>query len=320
MDFQQFHRNQLLTKETMNLRYRLRLPAVTNFKQTKRTHPIPRATAGGFTLIELLVVIAIIAILAALLLPVLSKAKVKAQGIQCMSNTRQLSLAWRMYIEDFSDGLPAADGAVPGAPEWDGGGFMDFAANNPVNYDITVNITKSPLWKYCGKSAAIWKCPADRSTVLNGAARVPRVRSVSMNCFMGGEDGSKAFAGLLASNAKFRTFTKLTSIPNPDSMYVFLDENEDSINNGWFGVDMAGIAYAGTAANPGQYGFLDFPAYYHNNAAGFSFADGHSEIQKWEDGRTMPPVRDVTLVNFNGTPSAGNPDIEWIGKHASVSK
>lgn len=124
--------------------------------------------ADGLTLIELLVVIAIIAILAAMLLPVLSKTKVKAQGIECMSNTRQLTLAWLMYIENNSDSLPAADGAVPGAPEWDGGGFMDFAPNNPVNYDITVNMKKSPLWKYCGNSAGIWKCPADNSTVLKG--------------------------------------------------------------------------------------------------------------------------------------------------------
>jgi len=72
------------------------------------------------------------------------------------------------------------------------------------------------------------------------------------------------------------------------------------------------------AADPNQYGFFDFPAYYHNNAAGFSFADGHSDIQKWVDGRTMPPVRDVPLVILSGIPSAGNPDIEWIGMHASV--
>jgi prepilin-type N-terminal cleavage/methylation domain-containing protein/prepilin-type processing-associated H-X9-DG protein len=276
--------------------------------------------ADGFTLIELLVVITIIAILAALLMPVLNKAKIKAQGIQCMSNTRQLTLAWIMYIQNNSDGLPAADGAVPRVPEWDGGGFMDFAPNNPANYNISVTLAKSPLWKYCGESAKIWKCPADRSTVLDGRERVPRVRSVTMNCFMGGENGSAAFPGLLARNAEFRTFTTLTGIPDPNNLFVILDENEDSINNGWFGMDMAGIAYAGIAANPNQYEFLDFPAYYHNNAAGFSFADGHSEIHPWGDGRTMPPVRDVTLVNVNGTPSPGNPDIAWLGSHASVPK
>ena len=174
----------------------LHLFAGANSPHPKSTPRDPRASAGGFTLIELLVVIAIIAILAALLLPVLSKTKVKAQGIQCLSNTRQLSLAWRMYIEENSDGLPAADGAVPGVPEWDGGGFMDFTADNPVNYDITANMTKSPLWKYCGKSAGIWKCPADRSTVLKGAVPVPRVRSVSVNCFMG---GARRFRGVFTA-------------------------------------------------------------------------------------------------------------------------
>jgi prepilin-type N-terminal cleavage/methylation domain-containing protein/prepilin-type processing-associated H-X9-DG protein len=283
-------------------------------------HRMASAATGGFTLIELLVVIAIIAILAALLLPVLNKTKISAQGIQCMSNTRQMTLAWRMYVENNSDGLPAANGLVPGAPEWDGGGYMDFTADIPVNYDITVNVTKSPLWKYCGQTAGIWKCPADRSTVLKGGNPVPRVRSISVNCFMGGDDGSAAFSGLLAANAKFQTFRKLTGVPTPDSLFVFLDENEDSINNGWFGMVMAGIPYAGNAANPGQYEFLDFPAYYHNNAAGMSFADGHSEIQIWHDRRTMPPVRDVTLVNLSGTPSPGNLDVEWIGVHASVPK
>ncbi len=292
-------------------------------RKCRRDGPAGRAAQGvahGFTLIELLVVIAIIAILAALLLPVLNKAKIQTQGIQCMSNTRQLTLAWIMYIQNSSDSLPAADGAVPGVPEWDGGGFMDFAANNPVNYDITVNLTRSPLWKYSGPSAGIWKCPADRSTVLKGSARVPRVRSVSLNCFMGGEDGSATYSGVMTGNAKFRTFTKLPNIPTPDNLYVFLDENEDSINNGWFGISMNGIPFAGTAANPSAYAFFDFPAYYHNNAAGFSFADGHSEIQKWGDGRTMPPVRDVTLVNISGTPSPGNRDIEWLGAHASVPR
>src|SRR5204862_5514914 len=168
----------------------------------------------------------------------LTKAKTRAQGIMCMNHTRQLMYAWRMYADDNRDMLTGADFAGSG-PEWDGGGFMDFAANNPVNYDINQNITKSPLWPYCGKSPQIFKCPADKATVIVGAARQPRVRSMSMNCFMGGEDGS-ALGGALAGNSAYRTFRKLSSIPFPTQMMVFLDENEVSLNNGWFALSMIG--------------------------------------------------------------------------------
>src|SRR3974377_98755 len=161
-----------------------------NLYAAERKRALACSAGAGFALIELLVVIAIIAILAAMLLPALSKAKVRSQGVTCMNNTKQLMLAWRLYADENADRIT---GSFVGGfgPEWDGGGFMDFAPNNPVNYDIHQNLTQSPLWPYCGKNAAIFKCPADRSTVVNNlGARVPRVRSMSMNPFMGGPDGS----------------------------------------------------------------------------------------------------------------------------------
>src|ERR1051325_5802767 len=190
---------------------------------------------GGFTLIELLVVIAIIAILAAMLLPALAKAKEKAQGVKCMNNSKQLMLAWRMYADDNRDNLTGGDAAGTG-PAWVTG-FMDFSSS-PVNWDVNNDITKSPLWIYCGKSAAIFKCPADRSTVLNNVgARVSRVRSMSINGFMGGEDP----ANITGVNAgAFRVFSKLAQVTEPSKMMTFLDEREDSINNGWFGVNTSG--------------------------------------------------------------------------------
>src|SRR5262245_50390425 len=120
------------------------------FKDEHRAHHSSRLTRLGFTLIELLVVIAIIAILAAMLLPVLTKAKIKAQGVQCMSNTKNLMVAWRMYAEDNRDALPGADGAGVG-PEWDGGGFMDFSSS-AINWDPNLSIKRSPIWNYCGNS------------------------------------------------------------------------------------------------------------------------------------------------------------------------
>jgi prepilin-type N-terminal cleavage/methylation domain-containing protein len=170
---------------------------------------VSRTANGGFTLIELLVVIAIIAILAAMLLPALAKTKEKAKGIMCMGNSRQLMLAWQMYAGENRDNLTGADVGGSGT-DWVTG-FLDFSSS-PANWDVNNDITQSPLWPYCGKSAAIFKCPSDRSTVLNSVgARVPRVRSVSMNCFMGGPDGS-AYGGPLTANSNFKTFSKITNI------------------------------------------------------------------------------------------------------------
>jgi prepilin-type N-terminal cleavage/methylation domain-containing protein/prepilin-type processing-associated H-X9-DG protein len=276
---------------------------------------ISRPAAGGFTLIELLVVIAIIAILAAMLLPALTKAKEKAAGIKCMNNTRQLMIAWRMYADDNRDQVTGGDGVGAGSgPAWVTG-FMDFSAN-AVNWDVNNDITKSPLWNYCGKSAKIFKCPADNSAVLVGASRLPRVRSMSINGFMGGEDPA-AVTGIGAGI--WRVFLKLSQVTQPSKMMTFLDEREDSINNGWFGVNTSGMAHGTTPANPGSYAFFDFPAFYHNRAAGIAFADGHSEIHRWHDGRTMRPIGTTSIVVLPGTPSANNQDVFWINDHASVA-
>ena len=133
-----------------------------------------------------------------------------------------------------------------------------------------------------------------------------------MNCWMGGEDAGNIISGITPGT--WRVFRTLSQIRRPSKMFVLLDENEDSINNGWFGVDMLGYPN-----NPAQAGFFDWPAYYHDRACGFAFADGHSEIHRWLDARTLPPVRDVTLVTTTTpTPSPNNPDAAWIAEHATV--
>jgi prepilin-type N-terminal cleavage/methylation domain-containing protein/prepilin-type processing-associated H-X9-DG protein len=290
------------------------------------------AQLRGFTLIELLVVIAIIAILAALLLPALTKAKLKAQGIQCMNNGRQLSIAWRMYADDNQDRLIlSSDDGTGGANPLNAYAWtlthMDFTSN-PKNWDPTVDIMIRPLWPY-NKSAGIYKCPADRSTVTVNGQTYPRVRSISMNFFLGGFAGGSAASGvgvrgwgsLYPIYFKLADLNGLGTSPGPSKTFVFLDEREDCINWGNFMTDMSGFPcklYAN--GNAGLYEWNeDLPASYHNRACGFSFADGHSEIRRWKDPKTMPPVASGVLSGGKGSgqtwPAPYSVDVAWMQDH-----
>ena len=266
----------------------------------------------GFTLIELLVVIAIIAILAALLLPVLSKAKIRAQGIGCMNNTRQLMYAWRMYAEENRDILPFAYGGAPYT--WVVGNLDDATPAAPENWNLDVTLRRSLLWPYCGNSPGIFHCPADTSYGINNLnQRVPRVRSVAMSNWVGGNGdspttGYKGYWGLASLNSVvFRKTTQMVR-PGPSMTFVFLDERQDSINDGYFVTEMDGYP------NPATTKIVDYPASYHNRAAGFAFADGHSEIHKWRDPRTYPPIRTGLPLN---QPSPNNVDVTWMRDHCS---
>ena len=272
----------------------------------------------GFTLIELLVVIAIIAILAALLLPALNKGKLKAQGIQCLTNHRQLCLAWRMYSDDNQDRLLyASDNPYDSstiASTWVTGYLQWYNPQDPANWDPNHDITKSPMWPYCGQSLSIWKCPADRSfVVVNGQAK-PRVRSMSMNFFLGGFGGWDG-SGFL-DTASYKLYFKQTELadPGPAKVFVFLDMRPDSIDIGNFAPRMSGWPN-----QPALYGFYDLPGCYHNLACGFSFADGHSETHRWRDGRTTPPLLESSNISDQYS-SPNNPDVAWLQDHATRPK
>jgi prepilin-type N-terminal cleavage/methylation domain-containing protein/prepilin-type processing-associated H-X9-DG protein len=261
----------------------------------------------AFTLIELLVVIAVIAILAALLLPALAKARQRTEGISCMNNNRQLTLAWRLYIEDNGDVLPFAYGGEPYV--WVTG---DLSLDTPTaagNWDAANTVGKSILAPYAGKNLAIWRCPADKSTGINPAGqRVPRPRSRSMSIWTGGNGDSpgNGYKGMWGPGGNWLVYRKLAQMvnPGPAMTYVLLDEREDSINDGFYVVEMDGYPDLATTK------IVDYPASYHSKAAGFSFADGHSEIHKWRDGRTTPQISAQDRPLNQSTPN--NLDVFWM--------
>ena len=273
----------------------------------------------------MLVVIAIIAILAGLLLPALTTAKVKTRGIQCMNNHRQLTLAWKMYVDDNDDVLPYASHSPYGflADQnqfaWVTG-QLDFDPNNPSNWDVEKDIKKSPLWNYCGNNAEIWKCPADFSYVTVNGERRQRVRSMSMNLWVGGFDGYDGgfSAGKNAplgthGGDPWRVYLKMGDFvdPGPVNTFLLMDMREDSIDWGNFLPDMRGWP-----DKPNQTGFYDYPASYHHRAGGLSFVDGHAEIKRWLDDRTMPKLVPNGFVP-DQLASPNNRDIIWLQERST---
>jgi prepilin-type N-terminal cleavage/methylation domain-containing protein len=272
----------------------------------------------GFTLIELLVVIAIIAILAALLLPALAHAKVRAQRIQCLSNLKQLALGWYMYSGDNNDRIVPTVGqgglqilSTNGNSFWLPGN----AANQWIYGDMSVPVAATSdillrvglMFPYA-PNVGVYKCPADKKKVpFTGK---DTIRSMSMNAYMNPLTGPPAAPAVTPPgplNTAYRLFKKQNdiSVLGAANCWVLIDENPVSINDGWFCVD----------PSPTANDWIDKPATYHDRAGGLSYADGHGEIKPWKD---------VNLIGYLGPPETAlapmppGDDLHWLGRRTSV--
>jgi prepilin-type N-terminal cleavage/methylation domain-containing protein/prepilin-type processing-associated H-X9-DG protein len=281
----------------------------------------PLGSRAGFTLVELMVVITIVAILASLLLPALVRSKSHARSILCMRNGKQLTVAWTMYSGDNNDCLVYNLGgdtnrtsfAPDNQPNW---------VNNIMDWELSVDDTNTSFLdssllgqQYFGHSPSIFKCPEDTalSPIQQQAGWTARVRSVSMNAMVG-NPGSLLQGSSNTNNPTYRQFLKDSDIPTPSSIFVFLDEHANSINDGYF-LNTPGDPEGGTN---NVLEWIDLPAAYHNGGGSFSFADGHTEIHQWANDSTKQPNQAYAFTLPMPIRSGDTADFNWVLQKTSV--
>jgi len=272
--------------------------------EVESSSPPKERQTEGFTLIELLVVIAIIAILAAMLLPALSNAKARGQAASCASNSKQLQLCWMLYSLDFNDTI--VPNAIDDSHAWIDGSGSALAYDLPGATNIAT-IQRGLLFQY-NKQVKIYACPGQQRVEVisrNGLLPLSPARSFSISGQMhgGSWNGIEVDSIFLGSNPHSAPAYRKTSQinrPSPVNAFVFVDESEYTIDDGYFAV----------LVNEDQW--QNYPAYRHGGSASLSFADGHSELKKWMEPST------ATLQNprgFSPAPKSGsqrNRDLQWL--------
>lgn len=255
---------------------------------------------AAFTLIELLVVIAILGILAAMLIPALSRAKAKVNGVTCMNNTRQLTLAWTLYSDANEDRCVNNHGREQTRAERNTWANHVLSWKSDADNTNSVLLTEALLGEYAARAVKVFKCPSDRALADNGA----RIRTYSMNSMVG-DPGTL----LDEFNRDFRQYLKTADFGNPSKTFLFLDEHPDTLNDGFFLIRL------------GRYEWSNLPASFHNAGGNFSFADGHTEFHRWTvtgpTGTVRPPVRGGVGGEFPAEPRT---DYLWVMERMSELK